>query len=72
MNNECFSCMRQFLNQKELCMHLLEHSHQNLIPLYDGSEWSNEKYLFPTIENDPLLFDIDFGDEDDEMEVTNQ
>jgi hypothetical protein len=65
----CMGCAGKFENLEAMAAHMKENNCFAKLPSIDSDIWKNPKYLFPTIENDPLLMWID--DEDDEVDSDN-
>eukprot|EP00854_Cymbomonas_tetramitiformis_P004292 gene4292-5281_t len=55
-NNKCILCGEAFPNRELLLEHMTQKEH---FKLPDAQKWSDEAYLIPKLESDPLLFGLD-------------
>ncbi|KAI9593830.1 hypothetical protein BDF19DRAFT_150022 [Syncephalis fuscata] len=66
----CMACATPFDTLEAMAVHMQENSCFVKIPKQDSDIWKDPKYLFPTVENDPLLMWVDDADETEEMPET--
>ncbi|RKP05271.1 hypothetical protein THASP1DRAFT_32888 [Thamnocephalis sphaerospora] len=62
-------CAEKFETLEAMSAHMKENGCFAKVPSADSDIWKDPKYLFPTVENDPLLMWVDDEDELEEVEV---
>ncbi|KAI8050340.1 hypothetical protein BDF22DRAFT_622446 [Syncephalis plumigaleata] len=65
----CMGCATSFDTLDAMVTHMKDNDCFNKLPGNDNDIWKDPKYLFPTVENDPLLMWVDDADEMEEVQV---
>ncbi|RUS31587.1 hypothetical protein BC938DRAFT_477501 [Jimgerdemannia flammicorona] len=63
---KCYSCGATFDDLAQMTSHMQEAGCFVKVPDIEAGFWKDQKYLFPTYDNDPLLTGFDDGEDDDE------